>query len=235
MAIKYIFFDLDGTLLPMEQERFVSDYAGRLAGMMGRLGFDPKDVVDGLWAGVGAMVQNRSDQRNDAVFWQAMRKVVGDRVMDHLEEIDRFYLTDFQEVRHVCGFTPAAKETVDTLKAMGYTLVLATNPLFPRVATESRVRWAGLEPEDFAHITVFDNSYRCKPTTEYYEEVLRAVGARPEEVLMVGNDAKEDMAAQALGMQVFLLTDCLINSENRDISGYPQGGFGELMEYVKTI
>lgn len=27
--------------------------------------------------------------------------------------------------------------------------ILATNPLFPTVATKSRIRWVGLEPEDF--------------------------------------------------------------------------------------
>ena len=114
-------------------------------------------------------------------------------------------------------------------------MVLATNPLFPPTATESRVRWAGLQPSDFELITVYDNSYHCKPNPAYYEDILRTIGARAEECVMVGNDAKEDMIAESLGMQVFLLTDCLINSENRDISKYPRGSFRELMEYIKTL
>ena len=52
---------------------------------------------------------------------------------------------------------------------------------------------------------------------------------------MIGNDANEDMIAETLGMKVFLLTDCLINSENRNISKYPQGGFEDLMEFVKVL
>ena len=52
---------------------------------------------------------------------------------------------------------------------------------------------------------------------------------------MVGNDVSEDMIAETLGMKVFLLTDCLINKENRDISGYPGGGFDQLMEYIDSI
>ena len=52
---------------------------------------------------------------------------------------------------------------------------------------------------------------------------------------MVGNDAKEDMIAETLGMKVFLLTDCLINKENKDLSHYPQGSFDELIKYIENI
>ena len=50
---------------------------------------------------------------------------------------------------------------------------------------------------------------------------------------MVGNDVTEDMAAQEAGMSVFLITDCMINRENKDISVYPHGSFEQLAEYVK--
>ena len=50
---------------------------------------------------------------------------------------------------------------------------------------------------------------------------------------MVGNDATEDTAAKTLGIEVFLLTDCLINKKGIDISEYPSGGFDELLEYIE--
>ena len=40
---------------------------------------------------------------------------------------------------------------------MGYKVVLATNPIFPAIATESRMRWAGLAPEDFDYYTTYEN------------------------------------------------------------------------------
>lgn len=52
---------------------------------------------------------------------------------------------------------------------------------------------------------------------------------------MVGNDAHEDMIAETLGMRVFLLTDCLLNRKEADISRYPQGGFNELMAYIEAL
>ena len=36
-------------------------------------------------------------------------------------------------------------------------------------------------------------------------------------------------------MQVFLLTDCLINKENKDISKYPNGSFAELLEFLEVV
>lgn len=50
---------------------------------------------------------------------------------------------------------------------------------------------------------------------------------------MVGNDVGEDMVAGSLGMQVFLLTDCLINKNDEDIDKYPHGSFEQLLEHVK--
>jgi FMN phosphatase YigB (HAD superfamily) len=50
---------------------------------------------------------------------------------------------------------------------------------------------------------------------------------------MVGNDVDEDMIpARAVGMEVFLLTDCLLNRSGADISSYPQGGFAELKDFL---
>ena len=48
---------------------------------------------------------------------------------------------------------------------------------------------------------------------------------------MVGNDVGEDMIAEKLGMKVFLLTDCIINKNNEDISRFPNGSFAELYKF----
>ena len=53
--------------------------------------------------------------------------------------------------------------------------------------------------------------------------------------LMVGNDVAEDMIAEQLGMKLFLLTDCLINKNNADISRYPHGSFDELFNFIHAL
>ena len=93
------------------------------------------------------------------------------------------------------------RQTVDILKQKGYRLVLATNPLFPPVATNQRVAWAGLSPHDFEYISYYDNSSYCKPSPKYYHEILDALQLRADECYIVGNDTKEDMSAMALGFE----------------------------------
>ena len=39
MSVKTILFDLDGTLLPMDQDIFVKDYFGRLAKKLAPIGY----------------------------------------------------------------------------------------------------------------------------------------------------------------------------------------------------
>ena len=52
---------------------------------------------------------------------------------------------------------------------------------------------------------------------------------------MVGNDVSEDMVAEKLGMKVFLMPACLLNRENKDLSGYPQGDFDDLLAFVDGL
>ena len=145
------------------------------------------------------------------------------------------YRVEFQEVQKVCGFNPKAAETVHAIKEMGYRVILATNPMYPSIATESRIQWAGLEVEDFEHFTTYEHYSACKPNLKYYEEVLEKIGAKPEECLMVGNDVEEDMIAEQLGMKVFLLPEDLINKYGKDISGYPQGNLNDLLVFLKQM
>lgn len=235
MSLQYILFDLDGTLLPMDQNIFIKAYFSRLAAKLAPRGIDGKALVDAVWGGTKAMVANDGSRANEEVFWDHFVTVFGEEIRTDQAVFDEFYHTDFQQVQSACGFDPRAGETVAELKARGFTLALATNPIFPAIATESRMRWAGLNKEDFVLCTTYENSRHCKPNPDYYRDILRFLGAAPEQCLMVGNDATEDMIAQELGMKVFLLTDCLINAHDRDLSGYPQGSFPELMAYVEQL
>lgn len=230
-----VLFDLDGTLLPMDQDEFVREYFKRLAAKVAPLGYEPKKLVEVIWQGMEAMVRNDGAVTNEEVFWKCFEMYYGDKVYEHKPVYEEFYRNEFQEVEEFCGKNPMAKEIIGKAKEMGYRVVLATNPIFPSVATESRIRWTGLQPEDFEWYTTYENSNHCKPNLQYYQEVLHKIGCSPEECLMVGNDVSEDMVAEKLGMNVFLLKDCLINKGNKDISSYPQGGFEELLQYLQEI
>lgn len=235
MNINAILFDLDGTLLPMDQDLFLKYYFGTLAQKLVPLGYNKDTLVNNIWAGTKSMVMNNGSKANEEAFWDTFCALTGKDCRKDEPVFDSFYRNEFIAAKKACQPTPAAEEVIDFIKESGRRLILATNPIFPAVATENRVNWAGLSTEDFELITTYENSSYCKPNPKYYTEILEKTGLTPEECLMVGNNAEEDMIAETLGMKVFLLTDCLINEKNADISKYPQGGFEELKKYLRNI
>lgn len=232
--ISTILFDLDGTLLPMDQEVFTEDYFRRLAAKLLPFGYEKDRLIEGIWAGMAAMVKNDGSVSNEEAFWKTFTGLFGEKSKKDLPVFEEYYRTEFQKVAGVCGFNQEAADTVASFKNQGYSLVLATNPIFPAVATESRIRWAGLSPEDFVFYTTYENIGVSKPNPEYYKEIVRRLGCRPQECLMVGNDVEEDMIARTVGMDVFLLTDCLINKKDRALTAFPRGSFRELRDYVNN-
>lgn len=234
MKIKAVLFDLDGTLLPMDQNVFVKAYFSGIAKRLARRGYESEKLINTIWLGTGAMVKNNGEKTNEEVFWQVFEKNYGKD--PRLEEpyFEEFYREDFDDVQKSCGFTEKAEETVSILKKLGLRLVLATNPIFPQIATQKRIAWAGLKPDDFELYTTYENCRFCKPNLNYYKDILEKLDLSAEQCLMVGNDYDDDIVAEKLGMKVFLLTDCLINKNGADISSFPQGSFNDLIEYIKN-
>ena len=233
--ITTVLFDLDGTLLPMDQERFAKGYFGRLSARMARHGYDPKGFIDAIWAGTAAMVKNDGNETNETVFFRTFSALTGKNAEADKPYFEDFYRTEFDRVKDDCGFAPEAAQAVKLVKSLGLRVALATNPLFPYMATESRIRWCGLEPCDFELYTSYENSSYCKPNLDYYRSVTERLGVSPEECLMVGNDAIEDTAAEKVGIKVFLLPKYLVNRKNVDISAYPQGDFEDLLRYIDAL
>ncbi len=211
--MKAILFDLDGTLLPMDQDKFIQIYMGKMAERFAPLGVDPQKLISTIWKGTEAMIRNNRVRSNEETFWQCFDETMG---MDHTPLEPRFlefYKTDFQFAKASTAVQPLSAMMIASLKAKGIRLILATNPIFPRIATLSRIEWAGLHPEDFELITTYENSSSCKPNLNYYKEILEKTGLLAEDCLMIGNDVKEDMVVEKMGMPCWLVSDCLLHKE----------------------
>ena len=236
MAIKAVLFDLDGTLLPMDQNQFLKGYFGLLTEKMVKSGYDAKTFMKALLAGTDAMVANDGSMTNEALFWREFGKFYTPETLPPITLFDEFYEQDFPKTRAVCAYDARPRKIVDAVKEKGLLSVLATAPAFPAIATETRMGYVGLSPNDFLLYTTYENSTYCKPSEGYYREVVKKIGCDPSECLMVGNDVTDDMVpASAVGMQVFLLTDYLINKNGADISVYPNGGYDELLAYIASL
>ena len=75
--MKTILFDLDGTLLPMNQKLFTERYLYGLAAFVAPYGFEPEEVISSVWKGTGAMVQNDGTMTNEERFWQVFHDLTG--------------------------------------------------------------------------------------------------------------------------------------------------------------
>lgn len=230
---KNFLFDLDGTLLPMDMQEFIKLYFGSLAKKMCPvIKLEPQALINAVWKGTAAMGGNDGSSLNSVAFWRAASADCGIDLAQYEKQFDEYYRNEFIAAKQATSVSPAAKSSVDYIKSIGGRLIAATNPIFPEVATRRRLEWAGLNPDDFDYITVYENSAFCKPNLLYYQEICEKCGIKSEESIMVGNDVDEDLCASKLGFDTFLVKDCLINRENKDFSMHKSGSFDEFYEFL---
>ncbi|MBO5224423.1 MAG: HAD family hydrolase [Clostridia bacterium] len=233
--IKVVLFDLDGTLLPMDQDKFIKAYFGGITKRLENFGYEPKQLISAIWAGTADMIKNDGATANEHVFWKRFVDVFGEKARADEPHFTEFYEEDFDKIQKVCGYNEKASKTICKVKSLGLRTALATNPIFPAIATQKRIKWAGLNVSDFELVTTYENSRFCKPNLEYYKDIIKFLGVEANECVMVGNDVGEDMITKNLGMKVFLLTPNLINKNNEDITIYPHGGYDELLEFLDKV
>ena len=232
-----ILFDLDGTLLPMDLDEFLHAYYKRLIMYAAAHGYDPELFRKALDAGVYAMIKMNGIP-NEQAFWGTFGQTYG---LDEAE-CERakdlflaFYRTEFCRIGDDVTPNPAAREVLEVLAAKGYPLVLATMPLFPRVAVEERLRWAGVDGSPFKYLTTYENSTSAKPHLEYYREVLAAIGVEPGDALMVGNNTQEDLVSMELGCESFLVTDWLIDPIGYDQRQVRHGSMADFLGWARAL
>lgn len=233
--ISTIIFDLDGTLVPIDQKEFTKEYMRLLGEYVAKRGFDPREAVDTVWKGCGAMTANDGSRTNSEAFYEIASAAYGERVENFLETLTNFYESDFDKAK-VTVKTDMIKDgrfdaapIVSELKARGYRLVLATNPVFPQKALDTRLSWVGISPDDFDFVTNYENSRFCKPSPRYYEDILTKIGRSADECIVVGNNLAEDTAAEKIGVECLLVTDLLENPKDESVDNFKHCTLSELL------
>ena len=230
-----ILFDLDGTLLPISQKAFTDIYFGEIVKKVKPLGYEKDSFLGALWIGTKAMIKNDGQKTNHDLFWAEFISSMGPRAANLEDILDGFYANEFNNVKTAAGDSAWVAPLIKKLRAKGFDLVLATNPIFPAVAVKSRLDWLEITPDDFIYITTYENSSYCKPNPKYFQEILGKIGRNPDDCLMIGNSASEDMAALNAGIPVFLTTEYLENEPGIDISSFRRGNYKEMCEFLINL
>ncbi len=231
MRYDAILFDLDGTLLPMDNDAFLFGYLDMLSARFVPHGYTKEAFLSAMWRGVAAMVKNDGTRKNEDAFWDTFVSLLGDRMRDLIPLFEDFYEKEFPRAITFTSPSPLARRAVDAAHSIAPRVILATNPFFPRIAVSERLRWAGLSEGDFDLVTVYENSSFCKPNPLYYNAILEKFSLSPEKCLMVGNNTEEDIIpARSLGMSTYLLTDCLISKGGSLPASH--GSFSDLIDFL---
>ena len=129
--LKAVLFDLDGTLLPMDEEKFTKGYFGMLCQKLAPFGYDSEELVNAIWAGTKAMIKNDGTCTNEQVFWDCFVKIYGKEKINDKNLFADFYRNEFKDSKKFCGENKEAKSLIDFVKAQDLKVILASNPLFP--------------------------------------------------------------------------------------------------------
>lgn len=234
--LQAILFDLDGTLLPMDNDYFTKVYFQHLAATAAQWGYtDARLLVKAVWAGVESMVKSDGSRTNYDAFWQTFGAVMGPDSLKDIPKFSTFYENDFHKARSATFSAPLAQKAVELAHRKAGKVILATNPIFPANGDATRLSWIGLKMEDFDLVTDYQNSRHCKPNPAYYRDILSQCGLDASNCLMIGNDMQEDVeAARAVGLQVYLLNDHVIHRTDAPIT-CPNGSYEELIQYLEQL
>ena len=206
---KAIFFDLDGTLLPLNEEEFTKGYFHFLCEKMSNYGYDKNELINLIWAGTKEMYKNDGSKTNEQVFWDYASSVLKNIKKDKCL-FDEFYLKEFKKTKIFCKENPYVREIIEFCKNNFEYVILATNPIFPKHGTLTRMSFIGLKEEDFDYISYYENSNYTKPNLNYYKDILDKFNLDGNEVLMFGNNELEDGVAINLGINVYMVGDYVI-------------------------
>ena len=201
--IKAVLLDLDNTLLHNPDGPFAVAFRQLFDDHFhAELGIE--QASDGLRAGIRSISDRREDFSTNA---HTIVKCLSQRYSLQESKISLaladFYSRPYKTLEALTEPVAAAPSLISSLLNQDILVAIATNPLYPESAILDRLEWAGLSARigDFAFITHSENTHSAKPNPAYYAEVVARVGVEPDETLMIGDSAINDIQpATAIGI-----------------------------------
>lgn len=232
--LRGLLFDLDGTLLRVEMQRFIPAYLDDLA-----LQFSDSVAKDRFSRvarqAVHVLLARGDEQRtNRERYVTVIETQLGIPVSLFEERLAVWLEEGLPSLAHHIAPIAGSRPLLDHCFSLGVPVVLATNPVFPRTMIEARLAWAGLDDYPFDLITSYENTRFCKPQPEYFKDVLDNCELKPQDCLMVGNDTEHDLAAAAVGIPTFLVDTFMVDRLEGDFSSDYRGSLDDLFALLRA-
>ena len=201
-----VFLDLDNTLVLYDEIEYYHDYFERIHSSFADL-FELDEFKDRLVSGTLALGRSQGEKSNREQFMAVFARGNLDKREDLWQRFMDFYANGYNAMEVNVAVPAGLHAGLQRLRQTGLKLVIASNPIFPFLAQQVRMRWAGLQPAWFDLFTSIDNMRYVKPRRAYFLQACELIGAAPENCLMVGNDPVNDMAASRAGLRTYRTTD----------------------------
>lgn len=199
-----VLFDLDDTLLQTNMEEFLPGYFKALGQAFSDLAKE-EEITQQIRFAISQMAANQNPGKMlNTIFSENFYKPLGTSEYACQKTINRFYHDEFPKLRPLTQAKPAAREVVNWCHSQRLNIAIATNPVFPETATRQRIEWAGLNPDDFAFFSTFNNFHFIKPNLSYYAECLGRLGWPEQPAMMIGDSLTYDLLPmEKMGFQTF--------------------------------
>lgn len=200
--LKAVLFDLDGTLLDMDGDAFLEDYIDKLADFL-QPWLLKEQFTKALWsAAVGALASEHPGQTNRDVLTKSLSDTLAVDPEQLRQRIEEFNETQAASVMPGGHPRHGARRAVQAAHTLGLKIAVATTPIYGLPVVMNRLARAQVADLPWDLIAT-DNFCSTKPYPAYYHEVADLLGVDPDNCLMVGDDAFNDLAARAVGMTTY--------------------------------
>jgi FMN phosphatase YigB (HAD superfamily) len=220
MAITTILFDMDSTLNTIDEIAFSQKYF-QLLHENYFSEFDLLFFSESLTEITrNVMLSKSSKELTVNTFMKEMSKSFKKPAKNIYEKFKSYYANEYSSLKKYVKPAKDAKKSVKLCIEKGYTVVIATTPIFTEHAILQRLSWSGVAGFNYKLITHAENMHFSKPREEYYLEIQKKIKKKSNECIMIGNEFLADIVAPTkLGMKTFY---CTKNNKNDDYFFSPE-------------